>query len=204
MIALFFSPNTLERSPLKLKELLNFFGLLCYIYIITDPIASFFGISSNEQVFNDYELKGIIRVLIIAPILEELLFRIHLSGQRNHAWGSLLMIIPISLIFNLGWIIIILLLFGGFIVLFYEKFSEIISDKFFNLVFYISSFLFALAHFPVIDANTIYGRFLIIIIAYFPIGIYFGYMRKKYGLSISVCTHSLLNFSVLAINSQIY
>ncbi|MGF1587046.1 MAG: type II CAAX prenyl endopeptidase Rce1 family protein [Bacteroidales bacterium] len=114
------------------------------------------------------------------------------------------MVIPLSLIFQLRWILIILLLFGGFIILFYDKFSEFISVRFFKHVFFLSSFLFALAHFHQIDAETIFERLLIIIIAYFPIGIYFGYVRMKSGLPIVICMHSLLNFSVLAINSLIY
>jgi len=204
MIGLSLFPNTIEREPIKLKELLIFTGLLCYIYIITDPIGTLFGISSHEQTFGDFDMSGILRILIFAPLIEEVFFRIHLSGQKKHAWGVLLMLIPLSLIFNLGWIIIILLLFGGFVILFYDKFSEFISEKYFNPVFFISSFLFALAHFHQIDAETFFGRFLIIIIAYLPIGIYFGYVRKKYGLAIVICTHSFFNFSVLTINSLIY
>lgn len=204
MIGLSLFPNRIEKESIKLKELLNFFGLLCYIYIITDPIGTLLGISSHEQSFGDFDMSGILRILIIAPLIEEIFFRIHLSGQKNHAWGGVLMLIPLSLMFNLGWLIIILLLFGGFIILFYDKFSEFISEKYFNQVFFISSFLFALAHFHQIDAETIFGRFLIIIIAYLPMGIYFGYVRKKYGLAIVICIHSFFNFTVLIINSLIY
>lgn len=203
MIAKILYPNTIKKEPIRLKELINFSVLLCYIYIITDPIGALLGISSQTQSFKDFDISGILRVLILAPIIEEVFFRTHLSGQRKHAWGVLLMVIPLSFIFNIGWALIILLLFGGFVILLYDKFSEFISEKFFNSVFYISSLLFAFAHYYQIDAE-LYGKLVIIIIAYLPIGLYFGYVRKKYGLTIAICTHSLLNFSVLAINSQIY
>jgi hypothetical protein len=196
--------RTLKRTPLNLRELLLFSLLMSYIYLITDPIAALLNITSHTQTFKDFHYKGLFSVLIIAPIVEEVLFRIHLSGQKKHAWGVLLMAIPLSLVFHFAWILIIVLLFGGFIILYYDEFSNFISVRFFNYVFYFTGFIFALSHYNQIDAEMYYGKFIIILIAYFPIGLYFGYIRKKYGFVTGIVIHSFYNFSILAINSQIY
>ncbi len=204
MITKVFLLNTIKRTLLNIRELLFFLMLLSYIFLITDPIGILLGITSHTQTFKDFHFQGLFRVLVLAPVLEETFFRIHLSGEKKHAWGVLLMAIPLSLTFNFGWVLIILLLFGGFIILYYDEFSNFISVRFFNPIFYITSLIFAITHYHQIDTEMFYGKIIVILIAYLPIGIYFGYIRKKYGFIAVIIVHSLYNFSILTINSQIY
>ncbi len=155
------------------------------------------------QSFKDFDFENLLGILILAPILEEILCRIHLSGKKRHAWGALLMVIAFTLLMEIWWALLFILLFVGFVILYYDEFAEFIAVRFFNQVFYFSIFLFAFAHIHQIEAESFYVKFFIVLI-YLPISLYFGYARKKYGLAIAICAHSLYNFSVLAINSQLY
>jgi hypothetical protein len=198
-----FYPIKIEKQRFKFNELIPFSILLIYIYLIADPISILIGASFHIQSFNDFNLRDIAVILIIAPLIEEVTFRIHLSGDQKHAWGLLLMLLTFSIFMNFGWIVIIILFFGGFVFLFYDEFSKFVTEKFFNTIFFVSCFLFSLAHWDQIDTDLFYPKILIVLI-YLPISIYLAYARKKYGLAIAICAHSFYNFSVLALNSLVY
>ena len=196
-------PNKIEKQPLKLNELILFSILLIYTYLIADPLSILLGASFHVQSFNDFNLHDIIVILIIAPLIEEVTFRIHLSGEQKHAWGLLLMALTFSIIMKSWWIVIIILLTGGLVFLLYDEFSKFVTGKFFNTIFFVSCLLFSLAHWDQIDTDLFYPKILIVLI-YLPISLYLAYARKKYGLAIAICAHSFYNFSVLTINSLLY
>jgi hypothetical protein len=194
------NPSTLKQETFKAKELFNFILLLAFVYFITDPISTFFGDTSHTKTFGDFDLIGIFSALMFAPVIEEVTFRMHLSGQKKHAWGVLLMLVTFTLFMKLGWALVALLLFGGFIFIYYDEFAEFISVRYYNPVFYITAFLFSLAHINNIDSHILLHYKIIIILTYLPIGIYFGYIRKKYGLVMAILAHSFYNLSVLTLN----
>ncbi len=202
-----FDAKKIKRKAFSIQEVAYFFFLLLYIYVIANPISNKLEASIPIITFHELNLYGIINILIIAPVIEEFLFRIHLSGEKKHIWAVFLMIISFVFVFIPDlflWFLIIILLFGGFFILYYEEFSSIMTGKLFNLLFYVSCILFALMHFHQVDAETIPVKIMVVLIFFFPLGFYFGYIRKSYGLVSSIIAHSLYNLSVLIINSLYY
>lgn len=196
-------PNNIKKQHFKFEDLIIFLSLLIYINFIASPIISLLE-SYSSQAYGDFDVKELIMILIIAPFIEEISFRTHLSGDKKQAWGALLMFFVFLFFLKIWWGIVIFLLFGGFIILLYDEFAELICKKYYNLVFFLSSFLFGLAHINQIDSDLILFKLLFIVTLYFPISIYFGYVRKKLGLIFAIGAHSLYNFSALVINSLIY
>ncbi|MGF1587047.1 MAG: type II CAAX prenyl endopeptidase Rce1 family protein [Bacteroidales bacterium] len=199
----YFYPNNIKKDSIKFRELVIYSVLLIYIYLIADPLSTLLGTSFHTQSFNSFDMPDILAIVIIAPFIEEITFRVHLSGEKKHAWGLLLMVFTFSIFLEFWWTVVIILLFGGFVFLLYEGFSEFITGKFFNMIFFISCILFSLAHYNEIDSDSFYIKILIVLI-YLPISIYFAYTRRKYGLIIAIGAHSFYNFSVLTINSLVY
>ncbi len=203
----FFDFKGIKEKAFSIHEIFYFLFLIIYIYIIASPISNNLQASMPIITFHQLNIIEALSILIIAPVVEEILFRIHLSGKKKHIWAIFLMVL--SSVFMLipdlfVWILIIILLFGGFFLLYYEEISSILAGRFFNHLFYFSSVLFAMVHFHQVDANHILIKILVIIMFFFPLGIYFGYMRKRYGLASSILAHSFYNLSVLVINSLVY
>ncbi|MGF1587048.1 MAG: type II CAAX prenyl endopeptidase Rce1 family protein [Bacteroidales bacterium] len=196
----YLNPANIKEQQLKFQDFIIFSLLLVYIYFIAGPIVSLVE-SYNIKAFSDIDLKELLAILIVAPLIEEISFRTHLSGEKKDVWGALLMFFVFFFFLKIWWGIVILLLFGGFIFLLYDEFTELICGKYYNLVFYISSLLFGLAHINVINSDSIIFKLLFIVTLYLPISLYFGYVRKKLGLAYAICAHSFYNFSALTLNS---
>jgi hypothetical protein len=94
-------PYNIRRQPIKASELVVFSLLLVYVYIIADPIVSPFEVYFPG--LTDVDLGDLLVILIAAPVIEEISFRIHLSGERKHARGVLLMLFVFFWFLKIWW-----------------------------------------------------------------------------------------------------
>lgn len=139
--------------------------------------------------------------VILAPILEEILFRILLRPTlRSLIIFNLcgISVLGISLYNNS---LIFFLLFASIIIvwnsIYYSaKHLNFNFEKHFSKIFYSSALLFAITHID--NYNGISGYLIllspIIILPYFFMGLYLGYIRMNFGIKYSILFHTLINF----------
>ncbi|ELR69056.1 hypothetical protein C900_05445 [Fulvivirga imtechensis AK7] len=205
------SPTAIKgEQPINWLEIFALLAIqLGFSYLVVDQIGLFFGNKSHTTSFMDLSSIEIVSAILLAPFIEEVCFRSFLSGKAKHAWGLPLMLFVATLAFkHLG---IIFLLFAFLIivtvtVLLTKKRTQVfLLRKHYNKTFFFTCVIFALCHLGVIDdnVNPVAGFFLILM-AFIPISLIFGYIRIKYGLMYSIITHSLNNIAVLSLNLLIY
>ena len=143
---------------------------------------------------------------IIAPILEEFIFRFYLNsllGNIIYLFINLFIILQIfygfeklqMVIYILAVIISILLVSILFeqSILFREKLSFFVT-KYFQIFFYFSVLTFALVHVSNLEICNQHSFFIILLLLpQFFGGLIFSYARLKWGLKTSILIHSLNN-----------
>ncbi|WP_186757383.1 CPBP family glutamic-type intramembrane protease [Echinicola salinicaeni] len=179
--------------------------LMVYNHFIVDSIAYYFEVTGETPDFQSSDWEDLLGLLIIAPFLEELIFRAYLSGYVKH---YLFIVIPIiiSSLLNFSWIIWIILFSGALITLFYMesingKDGSKISKKLLYLSILFISVLFAFSHLKTIEGDSDLNRYLVVLMAFVPGGIFLSCIRLEKGLWTAMLFHSLINFTVLSLNS---
>jgi len=206
-----------QQQPFNLN--LKRFGFILFIDIIFMVVSmglfsaiAFFGLNEifknhkNMEIFNEVPLVLVTFLMVFfAPILEELIFRLHLKYRR---WVinillplaiiiiSTLLIDTNSSIITIGVILIGLIILTLFII-FNLKITtclEQVWNKKFNLVFYISTILFALIHITNYELSvTVLLLTPILILPQFISGFLIGYLRVKSGFIWGVTLHMVGN-----------
>ena len=170
-------------------------------------MSAYFGAQGYQTSFTNTNGHIILFSVVVTPFIEELIFRTHLSGRREDIWSLPVMICVLLYIFfdiNLYIMSVILLTGLAGIIFFNKRISMFFLDRYFNYTFLFTSAGFALAHFGMVDIEIVHIKVLILFVSYFPISLYYGYIRKKYGLIWSIGTHSLNNFTLILFNTIIY
>lgn len=161
----------------------------------------------GDRAFSRDFIINIIRLLILAPVLEELTFRLPLIPKKKNILIALSVacfiyvggyMLDLSLYKLDTWIkiisIVILLILGNNL---FDHFSiENYLKRHITKVFYLSAFTFALLHIPSfiekLSVNYLYlAAFLVI--PQFCLGICSGYLRIKNGIAWSIALHFLFN-----------
>jgi hypothetical protein len=207
MISISISPKNIKSSKYKSKEFFYFIFLIAYAYLIADPLSAYFDARGYQTSFTNTNGHIILFSVLVTPFIEELIFRTHLSGRREDKWSLPVMISVFLYIFfdvNLYVISLILVIGMASIIFFNKKVSMFFLDRYFNYTFLFTSLGFALAHFSIVDIEIVPIKILILLVSYLPISLYFGYIRKKYGLMWSIGAHSLNNFTLILFNTIIY
>lgn len=196
-------PGQITKDKFHCFEFVNIAILVAYGVVITDPICSHLGAEGHKVTISEKSLTGILSAVIFAPIIEEFIFRNALSGEKKHTWSCILLLFPFFLIhFYFG---LILTLTGlAYLGVKHDTISQIMTGKYFNHMFFFSALAFSFSHLLVIDTNSFLSKTLIVAIVFVPLGLYFGYVRKKYGLSYAIITHSAYNILILVSNSILY
>jgi hypothetical protein len=126
-----------------LSSFIFYIFILIYTYFISDPIFQFYEIEGYDDSFRDLDDIGIFSALLIAPVLEELIFRGYLTGYRKH----FLFIIPqIIILFILlyKYFILISLISAFLIFLFYydkKRSEDLISNQLLYFSIFFTSIL---------------------------------------------------------------
>ncbi|SFA42674.1 CAAX protease self-immunity [Pedobacter suwonensis] len=144
---------------------------------------------------------------ILAPLLEESLFRWHLRSKYLSIYFVCFTLALIADYFInspfLKWPIYTFFFFISLIIRGYFKRMDIrkkvvFQRQSFGYLFYYSAIIFGLIHLTNIKDLTLSDPvFIIFIISQFFSGLSMGYMRIKYGLIYSILLHSIFNFIMI-------
>lgn len=181
-----------------------FFSMLgLYLAALLNKSLIVFGfedISNYRQVSYDFNLQNFFIVVLVAPILEELCFRLPLKPTRLiYAPVSLALLsffflnfffdayLNNYLIFTISCFVLVLFFLVRVFITKYIK-------KNYKMVFYTSALLFAILHLK--SLNDFLDYFFLIpllLLPYFVYALSFSYVRMKAGLHISILLHVSIN-----------
>jgi hypothetical protein len=180
------------------------------IILLIDALV-FFTISSPLKYFNLFPSQieinltfySILKLSVLFPIAEELIFRLPLLISRKNLAISTSLISFVSLI-KLNIYLSISLSLSLFIIIFFviNKESNIfnylkyLSTRYFLIIFYSQAIIFGLLHLNnyKLDIHYFY-LFPFYVISHIIIGCFFGYLRVRYSFGIWLCivTHVVIN-----------
>lgn len=193
------------------KKVTFFYGLIVviglYNLIVVDAVFAKIGIVEEYDTFFSFDSVEIVASLIFAPIIEEILFRTHLSPSKKYFFGFPLMLLVCGIVF-FELLPIITILFALLIVgtiIFYDKVYDIISANYTQPLFILTSILFCLFHISYLESYnfSIFKKVIVLLINYLPISILLGIIRRKFKLANAIFGHMMYNLILLGGNTLI-
>lgn len=180
---------------------ISIFFLSLLLLLIQGLILHFFGIELPSKSSYTLNLFTPIKVLILAPLIEEILFRLALVDTPNKTYLLVVFAVFSFVIINkyrksndifsnatillLVWIIILLINYS-----YYSIRHEVIFNKY--LLCMISSIVFSISHYR--NYNGINNYIIILpLIMLFIDSILLSLVRIKHGIVWSIFTHMLMN-----------
>jgi len=199
----------LVEIPTKI-EWGNFFSLFILYIIIMLPVGSVVKIVNHILNISQVSIESsiylkILIALIIAPVLEEFLFRLILIINRKNviifsATSLILCIISCLRSHFFNSIILLLISLLGILALYKLPFLVKVTKKHFSIFFYFIAFTFGFFH--VFNYVGISGfKYLWVPFLGLPqiiMGVFFGYTRLKYGIAYSILFHMIINLLALS------
>lgn len=203
-------------------------GMLLNFFLSENIHHQFTNQLSNNQIKSQIGNPGLFIFIIgiISPIFEEITFRLFLTKFRKNIaiisismiWGVLLLEVMEEfqllfyfkdlLFFDLTMIFYVLC-FGSpiYLLLKYvvnERFINSLWEKYYPYIFYSSSILFAFWHIQALNINASNIVFLpFAILPYFILGLFYAYVRVRYGLIWSIIMHILNNMPTIFLSYHI-
>lgn len=195
-----------------------FFGYLCVfvcsfiakflLFLIDfDPVSYIFQ-KQEETLFKDSSVwNNALYILFLAPIIEEIIFRLSLNLKKINILisGSIAILILVGekilkinltniqdYYFKFG----TLVLFLAFVYIVKQSWFDNIRDKYFSFYFYLVTILFALLHIGNFNSSIpshLFWAIPLLILPQFIMGMFFGYMRLKSGVIWAIALHILMN-----------
>jgi len=161
----------------------------------------------SNRIFSQSYYLNIIKIIIAAPILEEIAYRLPLNLKKNTVIISLITFCAIYLgdnvfslsLYSLGtWLkfgaILLIALFGYFYIK--QSFLNKFKDRFYNVYFYLLALLFAADHISIYITH-LPSKLLILaplfIIPQFLLALTTGYVRMKNGILWAILLHMAFN-----------
>lgn len=188
------------------------FLIVCVFYnlIISHLVSLFASLKQplKQDTFYNISSLTLVSALVVAPFIEELIFRGFLSTKRAYYFTIpiLLPIIFYAFHFNryaLAIVGILSLLFV--IVCFNAKSFDFIYTRLFNVLVIFSCLSFCLAHIIVMEKYFSFQTALLSsILVFTPLAYLLAKVRMIYGIVYSILAHSLHNIFMLGLNSLIY
>lgn len=198
-------------KPIHFKKLytlvFTLLGILIINYLVSDPISRMLEIPIFTRGFNDLSSSQKWSAIIIAPIVEEVVFRNHLKINRKSVLTlSLIPIFGVITFYELGnFVVYIGLILAVLLFVFVVKFFHFLNTQIgYRITFFLSSLCFCLMHLNIIGTKWIWSGLFICVISYFPLAMALGYFRVRYGLPIAMLSHALNNFLILILNPIVY
>lgn len=175
----------------------NFFTLLLMTFALVIPYALLLesvGVGQFDNVMEDFirdhKYLLLLLVIIMAPLLEETIFRYHLTLQPKAIWWSLAL--SLLMISQMWWLAAMLLLYlVVLLVLVLNKQKPPL-----HLVVYLSAFFFGIVHlgnYTNFDfvANLYWIPFLVGV--QFALGLLLSFIRLHFGLAKAIYFHAAYN-----------
>jgi uncharacterized protein len=170
-------------------------------------LTKFLGIKDN--IYNLTFREKIIQGIIIAPIAEELIFRLILKEKKQYFY----ILISVSMVYliigiiqnNLNSSILMMIIIAIGITVFgihYYKGINLYSENNYKLLYWGSILFFGLAHgINFSFSNSWYLLFIpLLILPQILAGFILNYIRVKYGIKYSIEFHLLINLQILLIH----
>ncbi|MNK00062.1 CAAX amino terminal protease self- immunity [compost metagenome] len=206
-------PSLIKQSKDKKLLATDFTALFIIDFTFTVLLFSVFGILLHFDIIKEYEgidifkeygaLGTLFIACIIAPVLEETIFRYHLR-DLNGAIYFIFISIGILIISQIDGIgsqfatIVLALVIAVSVIEFLKKKGRFYSAKFWKktypFLFYYTSFIFGLVHLSNYNGLTVSDPSFVFYIASQTVGgLGLGYLRIKYGLVYSMLFHAFFN-----------
>lgn len=201
-LILFVKKPQIVRSvaPLSIS---NFFLLLMITFGLVIPYAfllEFMGVGEFDNIIQEMmrDQKALVLVLVIvfAPLIEETIFRYHLTLQKKAVVGSLIasvfMISPQLWIIGAGLMLYLLVL----LILVLQKKTPSL-----HIVVYISAFFFGIIHLSNYRGFDFLSNFYwipFLVLIQFGLGLLLSFIRLHYGLIKAMLFHAVYN-AILAV-----
>lgn len=188
------------------------FLIVCVFYnLIISHLVSLFATLKQplkQDTFYNISSLTLVSALVIAPFIEELIFRGFLSTKRAYLFSIpiLLPIIFYAFHFNGYALVVVGILSLIFVILcFNVKSFDFIHTRFFSVLVIFSCLSFCLAHIIVMEKYfNFQTAFLSSILVFTPLAYLLAKVRMIYGIVYSILAHSLHNIFMLGLNSLIY
>jgi hypothetical protein len=200
------TPIDIISFSLVLKVIWKSFLILFLIDIIIGILIStplrYFDLFPSQKAFN-LSLYNILKVALLLPVVEELIFRLPLKINKVNLSTSFSIVLFLSIYklnIYLG-ISLSIILFGILFLLFQERSKILIKvdnffSKYLNLFFYLQALIFGLLHLMNYDLDLkIFYLFPFYILSQILTGCFLGYLRLKYtyGIYLCIATHIVVN-----------
>ena len=200
------------KFNLKLVLVVVFLTYVFVVFakVVLDYFCTYLGFETNfQKTVTDFNLiRSSLAILIIAPIFEELLFRLHLNFNRLNLFFSILILISllVSQLINNGfqYLYVFLFLFYFIYIIITYLNKNYISKKTYLIFFHviINSLFFSIFHMLNIDDFKIenFIEYLFYVMPMFVFGISFSYIRIRTNIFWAIFAHflsNLLPFSIL-------
>lgn len=202
--SIFLNPKKIELvNPIKKRRV--FFGYIFYYFLLTIIFSAIVGILFNIEkvsIVNNSNNFNFLKLVIISPIIEELIFRLILRFNRINIIVFIISLFTYLLYYNFLISIDVYYITILFIIVFFYvmkiKFKKLdilieISSKKLLLLVYIFSFSFGFYHLQNINLTICLSIFIYILSKVFN-GFYFSMIRLKFGFTSVVFLHMLNNF----------
>ena len=200
------TPNTVGHKKLVYKLYVYITGfLLCMIGIVISVYIKkifglYFDVTKLNKISYELSLHNFLLVVLIAPILEELGFRLFLKPKKR-VFIPISFTIIIYLILFLPYqyiniyieVIITVILF--FIVYYFEPELLKLIKKHYVFILYFTALIFSLLHLNASNFesfNEIYA-IPVVLFPYFIYALSFSYVRMKAGIEFSILLHISIN-----------
>jgi membrane protease YdiL (CAAX protease family) len=190
-----------------------YFYIICIFLIIglhlfNTCIQIFLEVNIDLDTFSNSSVIKVISALLIAPVVEEIIFRTHLGNKDWNAWFIYLMLIVVAAVFwNISRIMsgsIFVLISFLLIITVKNKGPKLIFNKYFAWIFFLTAILFSLVHIQIVHealgSSSYRLSIAVTLVSFLPVGIIFGLIRMKFGLPQSILFHGLNNLIALSLN----
>lgn len=170
-------------------------------------LTKFLGIKDN--IYNLTFREKIIQGIIIAPIAEELIFRLILKEKKKYFYIFISLSIAYLIVgiiqnnMNSSILMMVVIAIGITIfIIHYYKGINLYSENNYKLLYWGSILIFGLAHgINFSFSNSWYLLFIpLLILPQILLGFILNYIRVKYGIKYSIEFHLLINLQILLIH----
>jgi len=201
------SPNQPQKSPFKMSNiailmLINIIIALAEIFIVNNVLE--IPSSYNSDIFSQSILFPVLRILLIIPLLEGLIYRLWLEDSKVNFIISFAACIAEILYGSMrvgteDRIFYLSILFITMGIIFLNRFLSMRGMKYDKYILIISAALFAslhISHFVNLQSIPLY-YIALLAMPPFVLGLITGSIRLKYGFKYSVIFHSI-NCGIIA------
>lgn len=193
-----------SAAPLSVQ---NFFMLLMITFGLVIPygfLLEFMGVGEFDNILQemirDQKVLVLVMVIILAPLIEEIIFRYHLSlNKKAIMWSLIASVLMISQLWVIGAGLMIYLLILWILAMQKKALSL-------HLVVYISAFFFGIVHLSNYRDFDFFSNFYwipFLVMIQFGLGLLLSFIRLHYGLLRAILFHAVYN-AVLAVPAVLF